>query len=95
MQAPPNLDPLNLGKDVWQLVVQDILRVSDLKTLLLFLRSIKGKGLRIMYGPKDGTRLEKTKVNLMFWKNVLQVSFPEYAPLYAVIEAQIKRFYDG
>jgi hypothetical protein len=52
MQAPPNLDPLNLGKDVWQLAVQDILRVSDLKTLLLFLRSIKGKGLRIMYGSK-------------------------------------------
>jgi hypothetical protein len=92
MQAPPNLDPLNLGKDVWQLVVQDILRVSDLKTLLLFLRSIKGKGLRIMYGPKDGTRLEKTKVNLMFWRNVLQISFPEYAPLYAAIEAQIKGF---
>lgn len=43
MQAPPNLDPLNLGKDVWQLIAQDILRVSDLKTLLLFCAASKAR----------------------------------------------------
>lgn len=91
---PPyqGLIPKGLRKDLWPLIVRDVLTNSDLKTLLVFLRSLRKTGIFIMYGPKEGTIEEKQRHNHEFWLMVLQVSFPEYAPLYNLLKAKYEGF---